>query len=102
MKVSILALASLAFFGLGLGHAPAAEASPDRLVVPLTDPSKPASLSASLVMGSIRVVAGKAGEVVIQASAAEDDHGDWDHDCDDCDAVDEVSPAIAGRGGDRE
>ncbi len=54
-------------------------ASPDRITVPLSEPSKPAAIEASLVMGSIRVVAGKAGEVVIEARASEDDCDDCDH-----------------------
>ncbi len=97
MKSSIAALASLMVFGFGAGSVTSAEASPDRLVVPLSDPAKPATIEVSLVMGSIRVVAGKAGEVVIQATAMEDDEADGDHECDECDAVDAVSPAIAGR-----
>ncbi|HSM14331.1 MAG TPA: hypothetical protein VLA66_09720, partial [Thermoanaerobaculia bacterium] len=44
-----------------------------RLVVPLSDPSRPARLEVGLVMGSVRVVAGKAGEVVVVAGGREDD-----------------------------
>jgi len=68
-------------------------AAPERLVVPLSDAAQPARLEVSLVMGSIRVVAGKAGEVAIEAqsSAAEDEH---DGECESC-------PAIAGRASDR-
>ena len=101
MRNSIAALASLMVFGFGAGLATAAGASPDRLVVPLSDPAKPASIEASLVMGSLRVVAGKAGEVVIFATAAGDD-ADWGDECDDCDPEDALSPAIAGRASEKE
>ena len=102
MKASISALASLLLFTFGFGASAAsgATATADRLVVPLSDPARPAEVSASLVMGTIRVVAGKAGEVVIQATG-EDDRGHGDHDddedCDDCDA-----PAIAGGSADKD
>jgi hypothetical protein len=73
-------------FGSSLGTATAASTA-DRLVVPLSDPGKPATVSASLVMGSFYVVAGKPGEVVIQASAGEDGDDDHEHG---------AEPAIAG------
>jgi hypothetical protein len=66
-------------------------AAPERLTVPLSDPAKPARLEVSLVMGSIDVVAGKTGVVVIEADPAAGDHGhgdDWE-------------PAIAGRAEDK-
>jgi hypothetical protein len=47
-------------------------AAPERLVVPLSDPGKPATVEASLLQGSIHVVAGKAGEVVILAESEPD------------------------------
>jgi hypothetical protein len=76
MKLSIAALASLLFFGGGVALPATAAAAVDRLVVPLSDASKPATIEASLVMGSLHVVAGKAGEVVIHAASADDDdHG---------------------------
>ena len=100
MRLSIAALASLLVFTFGPGASAASGATPDRLVVPLSDPARPAEVSASLVMGSIRVVAGKAGEVVIQATG-EDDRGHGDHDddedCDDC-----AAPAIAGGSADKD
>jgi len=68
-------------------------AAPERLTVPLSDAAKPARLEVSLVMGSIEVVAGKAGVVVIEA-----DPGDVDRDHDHASAWE---PAIAGRAGDR-
>lgn len=67
-------------------------AAPERLVVPLSDPARPARLEVSLVMGSIEVVAGAAGTVVITAEASGD--GDHDHDGD-------WEPAIAGRADER-
>jgi hypothetical protein len=68
-------------------------AAPERLNVPLSDPAKPARLEVSLVMGSIEVVAGKAGVVVIDADAAPGD-GDHEHD-------EDWEPAIAGRAEDK-
>ena len=56
---------------LGAAAAPAAE--PERLTIPLSDPSKPARVEVGLVMGSITVVAGKAGEVVRVATVREDE-----------------------------
>lgn len=56
---------------LGAAAAPAAE--PERLTIPLSDPSKPARVEVGLVMGSITVVAGKAGEVVLVATTREDE-----------------------------
>jgi hypothetical protein len=89
MKLSIAALASLVFLGGGAAFAPAASAAGDKLVVPLSDPSKPATIEAGLVMGSFYVVAGKAGEVVIHASSDDDADHDSDHDSD-------HEPVIAG------
>jgi hypothetical protein len=62
-------------------------AAPERLVVPLSDPGKPASIQASLLQGSIHVVAGKAGEVVILADAEADEDDERDH----------AEPVIAGK-----
>jgi len=67
-------------------------AAPSHLVVPLSDPSGAATVETSLVMGSIHVVAGKAGEVAIDAVVSED--RDHDEECESC-------PAIAGRVSDR-
>ncbi len=67
-------------------------AAPDRLTVPLSDPAKPARIEVSLVMGSIHVTAGKAGEVSIGAEVAPDEGED---------SGDEDAPAIAGSAKDR-
>ena len=48
----------------------AAPAAAEHLVVPLSDPAKPAELEVSLVMGSIKVTGGATNEVVIEASRA--------------------------------
>jgi hypothetical protein len=66
------------------------QAAPERLVVPLSDPSRPAKVEASLLQGSIHVVAGKAGEVVILAEAEPDRGHDHDRECESC-------PVIAGK-----
>jgi hypothetical protein len=58
--------------GLGLCAVPLG--AEDRLVVPLSDPAKPAALNAALVIGSIRVMAGQAGEVTIEALAQSGDY----------------------------
>jgi hypothetical protein len=70
--------------------APARPADPptsERLVVPLSDPARPARIEVGLVMGSISVVAGKSGEVVLTAAARADDEDEhereFDHDPDD-------------------
>ena len=47
----------------------AAAARAERLVVPLSDPTKPAELEVSLVMGSIKVTGAATREVLIEASS---------------------------------
>lgn len=54
----------------------AAAADPERLEVPLSDPSRPAVVEVGLVMGSIEIVAGEPGRVVILASSRENDRAD--------------------------
>ncbi|GMU64355.1 MAG: hypothetical protein AMXMBFR36_06290 [Acidobacteriota bacterium] len=54
----------------------AAAAEPERLEVPLSDPSRPAVVEVGLVMGSIEIVAGEPGRVVILASSRESDRAD--------------------------
>jgi len=65
-----------------VGPALAAEDA-HRLVVPLSNTSKPAALDVGLVLGSIRVAAGTAGEVVIEARRDDGDDDDEDEDDDD-------------------
>jgi hypothetical protein len=48
----------------------------EHLVVPLSDPAKPAELEVSLVMGSIKVVGTTAREVSIEATSREEDARD--------------------------
>ena len=60
------ALVTLAWMGSSL----AAEA--ERLVVPLSDPSKPAAIEVSLVSGSIRVTGSATKEVVIDARSEDE------------------------------
>jgi hypothetical protein len=93
MRVPVAALAGLLIVGSAPGAARAA--TPDRLVVPLSDPARPAAIEASLVMGSIRVVAGRPGEVVIHAAAAGDREAERERDCEGCDAAG-AGVAIAG------
>ena len=66
--VILLALALAAV----LAAAPLIAAGDDaqHLTVPLSDPGKPAHVDVGLVLGSIRVVAGSAGQVVIEAQQA--------------------------------
>lgn len=47
-------------------------AGAERLVVPLSDPAKPAELEVSLVMGSIKVTGSATREVVIEAQARDE------------------------------
>jgi DUF4097 and DUF4098 domain-containing protein YvlB len=63
----VLALGSLTL------PAPLRGAQPEHVTVPLSDPSRPAQLEVALLQGSITVVAGKAGEVVLTAVAREGD-----------------------------
>ena len=51
----------------------AAAGQPEHLTIPLSDPARPARLEVGLVMGSITVVAGKAGEVALIATARDED-----------------------------
>jgi hypothetical protein len=52
------------------------EARADRLTVPLSNPAKPAVVEVALVMGSIKVTAGTAKEVVIDARSRGEGGGD--------------------------
>jgi hypothetical protein len=61
--------------------APAVAAEPQRLVVPLSSTGQPAKVDVALVMGSIKVTAGKPGEVVIEAEGGFGDDCDGDDDC---------------------
>jgi hypothetical protein len=65
----------LAPFALLLSVAvPAAAAAadpPDRLVLPLSDPARPARLEVGVMMGSVTVVPGKTGEVVVHVTWSE-------------------------------
>lgn len=56
--------------------APLTAAEPERLEVPLSDPSRPAAIEVGLVMGSIEIVAGEPGRVVILASSREEGRHD--------------------------
>lgn len=49
-------------------------ANPDRVVVPLTDPARPAFLKAHLVTGSITVKGGTANNIVVEARVRETEH----------------------------
>lgn len=56
--------------------AAAAAAEPaERLVLPLSDPARPARLEVGVMMGSVTVVPGKAGEVVVHVSWSGDEAG---------------------------
>ena len=46
--------------------------------MPLSTPSKPATVDVALVLGSIHVAPGKAGEVLVEARAGEDDEDEDD------------------------
>ena len=83
---SVVVLLSLALVAM-LAATPSMAAGDDdaqSLTVPLSAPSKPASVDVGLVLGSIRVVPGNAGEVVIEAQRGSDDD---DEDCEDCGPV---------------
>ena len=78
-------IAILAGFAcLAGGLTMAASASAERLVVPLTDPAKPAAIEVSLVSGSIRVKGSATKEVIIDAKSAEEGNlREREHDRDD-------------------
>jgi hypothetical protein len=75
--IGFAALAALAWMGFG-----AATAEAERLVVPLTDPAKPAAVEVSLVSGSIRVFGSATKEVVIEAKSMDEIEKD-EHEADD-------------------
>ncbi len=69
-----LGLAALALALTSATASLAAEPARQRLAVPLSDPTRPAHVEVSLVMGGITVVGGgAANEVVIEAAARSDD-----------------------------
>ena len=82
---------------LGAAAAPAAE--PERLTIPLSDPAKPARVEVGLVMGSITVVAGKAGEVVLVATTRQDEDEDEHEHFRDPDEGDDESERRRSRAG---
>lgn len=86
IRRSVAVLLALTLVAI-LAAAPMMAASDDAqsLTVPLSNPSKPAEVDVSLVLGSIRVVAGSAGQVVIEAQRGSED--DDDEDCEDCGPV---------------
>lgn len=74
MKLHVLVALLLAAALLPAAAAVAAE--PEHLTIPLSDPARPARLEVAVLQGSITVVAGKAGEVVLTAVARERDEDD--------------------------
>lgn len=68
--IGTAALVACAFVGGSL--AAAASAAAERLVVPLSDPAKPAAIEVSLVSGSIRVKGSATKEVVIEARSEDE------------------------------
>src|SRR5687767_15618960 len=94
--MKLLAAAGAVVLSMGAAAAPDA-VGPERIVVPLADPSKPASIRVSLINGGITVEGYDGKDVVVEARsrATRDDDGDED------DAVrDGVAGALpAGRAG---
>lgn len=71
MKIRRNAIATIAALtAFSAGSVTALEA--ERLVVPLTDPTKPAAIEVSLISGSIRVAGGATKEVVIDARSEDE------------------------------
>jgi hypothetical protein len=66
-------------FGALVLSAPLRAAQPEHLTIPLSDPAQPAKIEVSVVMGSLTIVPGKAGEVGLTATARADE-GDDDSD----------------------
>lgn len=64
--------AFLAWTSVALGAAAAAE-SPNRIVVPLSDPARPATLRVELVRGGIQVTGYGGKEIVVEAGVREGD-----------------------------
>jgi hypothetical protein len=83
-------LATLALSPLAFGSpALAAEPFREKLVVPLTDPSRPAQIEVSLVMGGVTVVGAAVQEVTIEAAArAEEDAEEADVDSEEAERQD--------------
>jgi DUF4097 and DUF4098 domain-containing protein YvlB len=66
----------LAVFAMVLAGAPALTAQPpgnDRITVPLTDPSRPAHVTANLLSGSIMVKAYDGKEIIVEARSGRDE-----------------------------
>ena len=70
MKRALFASAAAAVIGLS---APAEAQNDERIVVPLSDPARPATLEVSLFNGSITVTGYDGNEIVIAAREGEDD-----------------------------
>jgi len=60
--------------------AAAGAAEPEHLTIPLSDPAQPARLEVALVQGSITIVAGQPGQVVLVASGRQDEDPEVDRD----------------------
>jgi len=74
---SLLLAMTLASAILGAAAPPARADEPQRLVIPLTDPARPVTLSVSVLMGSISVTGYDGKEVIV---VARDEDGDEDGD----------------------
>lgn len=71
-RKAIAALAASAAWTALAWMSTGSAANAERLVVPLSDPSKPAAVEVSLVSGSIRVTGGAGKEVVIDARSEDE------------------------------
>jgi hypothetical protein len=69
---------SLAWAWVVLGAATAAAESPNRIVVPLSDPGRPAALRVELIRGGIQVTGYGGKEIVVEADVQKDAEGDED------------------------
>src|SRR5262245_13252659 len=65
----LVLIVSLTLAGLTLAAAP----PPDRVTIPLTDPSRPVSLKAGVLNGGITVKAASVKEVIVEARVREED-----------------------------
>ncbi len=87
-KKTLIALLALAAFAAAAAPLAAQNAQPDKAVVPLSDPAKPALIKAGVLRGSITVKAYEGKEVIVEARVRERSLSGGDEDV--------FAPVVAG------
>jgi hypothetical protein len=80
MRKRIVPIAILALLAAGMSGwtvAQTKEETPDRAVVPLTDPAKPAKIEVSVIRGSITVKGYEGKEIIVEARVREKALSNW-------------------------